>query len=147
MDILSSHLGYSQLITEPTNFEPNKNSSCIDLIFTNQPNIICGSGVIVSLCSSCYHQITYAKINFKVIYPPSYKRDVWHFKRAQTNLIKRRYKKHASGNGINQNKVKLKQATELVCTLISTSKIAYYTSIGEKLNDQSIGSKGVFLDI
>ena len=32
---LTSHLGLKQLIQEPTNFEPNKNPSCIDLIFTN----------------------------------------------------------------------------------------------------------------
>ena len=35
----------SQLISEPTNFEPHKNPSCIDLI-TDQPNIILDSGEI-----------------------------------------------------------------------------------------------------
>ena len=30
---MTSNLGLSQLISEPTNFEPNKNPSCIDLIF------------------------------------------------------------------------------------------------------------------
>ena len=202
---LTSHLGYSQLISEPTNFEPNKRPSCIDLIFTTQPNLITDdSGIIASLCSSCHHQITYAKINFKVIYPPTYEREVWHFKRAQTNLIRRSinnfdwdlalnnlstneqveiftstilnilrnfiphetvkikskdppwmnneiksalrrknrlYKKLSSGVGSNQTKVKFEEATDLVCNLISTSKSAYYTNIGEKLNDPSIGSK------
>ena len=31
---LLSSLGLSQLMSKPTNFEPNKNSSCIDLIIT-----------------------------------------------------------------------------------------------------------------
>ena len=34
---LSSSLGLSQVICEPTNFEPNKKPSCIDLVITDQP--------------------------------------------------------------------------------------------------------------
>ena len=37
---LTTSLGLSQLITEPTNFEPNKKPSCIDLIYTDQPNLV-----------------------------------------------------------------------------------------------------------
>ena len=37
----------------------------------------------------CHHQIIYAKISFKVYYPPPYDREVWHYKDAQTNLIQR----------------------------------------------------------
>ena len=37
-------LGLLQLISEPTNCEPNKNPSCIDLIITTQPNLVLGSG-------------------------------------------------------------------------------------------------------
>ena len=33
--------------------------------------------------------ITYAKTNFKIILPPSYEREVWHFNRAEINLIRR----------------------------------------------------------
>ena len=33
---LFSKLGLSQLISEPTNFEPHKNPSCIDLVVTDQ---------------------------------------------------------------------------------------------------------------
>ena len=35
-DLLTS-LGLSEIISEPTNFEPNKNPSCIDLVITDQP--------------------------------------------------------------------------------------------------------------
>ena len=41
---LFNKLGLSQLISEPTNFEPHKNPSCIDLIVTDQPKIILDSG-------------------------------------------------------------------------------------------------------
>ena len=40
IDELVTKLGLSQLISEPTNFEPHKNPSCIDLVITDQPNII-----------------------------------------------------------------------------------------------------------
>ena len=36
---LLSLLGLSQVISEPTNFEPNKNPSCIDLVITDQPRL------------------------------------------------------------------------------------------------------------
>ena len=36
---LLSSLGH-QVISEPTNFEPNKNPSCIDLVKTDQSNLI-----------------------------------------------------------------------------------------------------------
>ena len=39
---LISSLNLSQLISEPNNFEPNKNLSCIDLFITDQPNLITG---------------------------------------------------------------------------------------------------------
>ena len=38
-NILSS-LGLSQVICEPTNFEPNKKPSCIDLVITDHPNLV-----------------------------------------------------------------------------------------------------------
>ena len=83
----STLLGYSQVINEPTNFQPNSNPSCIDLIFTNQPNLVFESGVHLSLSRTCHHQIIYAKISFEIYLPPSYTREVWHYKYAQTNLI------------------------------------------------------------
>ena len=51
-------LGLSQLICKPTNFEPNKNPSCIDLVMTDQPNLVLDSGTRASLDSFCHHQIT-----------------------------------------------------------------------------------------
>ena len=86
---LSTLLGYSQLIHEPTNFEPNKTPGCIDLIFASQPNLVFESGVHPSLYYTCHHQIIYTKICFKVHFPPLYEREVWHYNRAQVDFIKR----------------------------------------------------------
>ena len=83
----SSLQGYSQVISEPTNFQPNSSPSCIDLIFTNEPNLFIESGVHASLSNTCHHQIIYAKISFKIYNPPSYYREVWHYSDAQTNSI------------------------------------------------------------
>ena len=65
---LISSLGLSQLISEPTNFDPNKNPSCIDLVITGPPNLVLDSGTRASLDSFCHHQITYCRVNFNL--PP-----------------------------------------------------------------------------
>ena len=46
---LFTSLNLIQVIAEPTNFTPGKNPSCIDLIVTDQPNLILDSGTRVSL--------------------------------------------------------------------------------------------------
>ena len=86
---MSSLLGLSQLIRDPTNFEPNKNPSCIDLIFTDQPNLVLESGTRSSLDSFCHHQITYCRFNFKIPPPPPFKRKIWLYDNANVSSIKR----------------------------------------------------------
>ena len=66
-DLLTS--GLFQIISEPTNFEPNKNPSCI-VVITDQPNLILDNGTRAFLDSYCHHQIVYCKINFRIP-PPS----------------------------------------------------------------------------
>ena len=73
-----SSLGLSQLISEPTNFEPNKRPSCIDLVITDQPNFVLDSGTRASLDSLCHHQITYCKVNVNMPPPPPFGRNNWH---------------------------------------------------------------------
>ena len=82
-------LGLSQLISEPTNFEPNKNPSCIDLVITDQPNLVIDSGTRASLDSFCHHQIIHCKVNFSIPPPPPFERKIWHYDRANTAAIKR----------------------------------------------------------
>ena len=84
---LTSSYGLVQIISDPTHILPNS-SSCIDLIFTNQPNMITSSGVMSSLHPNCHHQITYANVNFKIFYPPPYQRKVWNYSKANAELIR-----------------------------------------------------------
>ena len=77
LDSLSTMSGLTQLINEPTNLEPNKHPSCIDLIFTSQPNLVTDSGVHPSLYQTCHHQLIYAKVYLEVYLSPIYEREVW----------------------------------------------------------------------
>ena len=77
IDFLTSQFGLSQIIKEPTHILENS-SSCIDLIFTTQPNMVLESGVHHSLHQNCHHQIIFAKFNLKVYYPPPYERTIFH---------------------------------------------------------------------
>ena len=86
---LLSSLVLSQVISEPTNFEPNKNPSCIDLVITDQPNLILDSGTRVSLDPYGHHQIIYCKVNFGILPPPPFDRKIWHFNRANLAAIKK----------------------------------------------------------
>ena len=71
IDGLTSNFGLQQLIKEPTHIIGNS-SSCIDLLFCPQPNLVMESGVHPSLHTSCHHQIIYAKFKLKIYYPPPY---------------------------------------------------------------------------
>ena len=89
IDDLFTSLGLHQLIHEPTNFEPNKNPSCIDLIVTDQPNIVLDSGTRPSLDPLCHHQIIFCKINIRIPPPPPYERMIWHFNQANVKAIQK----------------------------------------------------------
>ena len=86
---LLTSLGLAQVISEPNNFEPNKNPSCIDLVVTDQPNLILDSGTRASLDPCCHHQIIYCKVNFRIPPPPPIDRKIWHFNRANSAAIKK----------------------------------------------------------
>ena len=63
--LLTSSNGFSQLMNEPTNIQTNS-SSCIDLIFTDQPNLSVNSGFHASLHPNCHHQIVHTKFNLNI---------------------------------------------------------------------------------
>ena len=88
IDNITSQFGLYQVIKEPTHILSTF-SSCIDLIFTSLPNLIIDSGVHSSLHPNCHHQIVYAKFNLEIIYPLPYLREVWHYKDANIELIRR----------------------------------------------------------
>ena len=84
---VTSKFGLSQIIKEATHILESS-SSCIDLIFTTQPNLVVESGVHPSLHPNCHHQIVFAKFNLQIYYPPPYPREIWHYKQANTELIR-----------------------------------------------------------
>ena len=63
--------------------------SCIDLIFTGQPDLIVDSGVFPSLHLNRHHQITYSKRNLSTEYPIPYYFSVWDYNRANIGNIKK----------------------------------------------------------
>jgi len=82
----ASELGLHQLITEPTHlFGDSK--SCIDLIFTDQPNLFIETGVHPSLHGNCHHQIIYGKLSISNISLSPYTRRIWYYDKADVNAI------------------------------------------------------------
>ena len=55
----TSSYGFQQLINEPTHIQKNS-SSCIDHIFTGQPNMCVNYGVHASLNSNYHHQVVHS---------------------------------------------------------------------------------------
>ena len=86
LESLTSFYSFSQIISNPTHILPTS-SSCIDLIFIDQPNIVMSSGVHPSLYPNCHHQIVFLKINLKIRYPPPYERIVWDYNKANVEYI------------------------------------------------------------
>ena len=87
---LTSTNGFSQLIHEPTHIQPNS-SSCIDLMFSDQPNLSVNSGVHASLHQNqnCHHQIIHSSFNLNIYYPPPYQRLIWDYKKADAITIRK----------------------------------------------------------
>ena len=89
LDNLLSNLSLTQLISEPTHFfRDDCLPSCIDLIITDQPNLVIDSGVRPSLDHTVKHQIIFCKLNFKIPPLPNFFRRIWHFNRANTGMIR-----------------------------------------------------------
>ena len=72
--------------TQPTHIQA-KSTSCIDLIFTDQPNLSVNPGVHASLHPNCHHQIVHSRYNLNINYPPPYQRLIWDYKKADAKII------------------------------------------------------------
>ena len=62
IDPLATMHGFKKIIFDPTYILP-QSSSCIDLIFTDQPNYVIDCGTHPSLHPNYHHQITFCKLN------------------------------------------------------------------------------------
>ena len=60
---LTSSNGFPQLINESAHIQTNS-SSCIDLVFTDQPNLSVNYGAHASLHPYCHHQIVHTKFYY-----------------------------------------------------------------------------------
>ena len=83
IDSLTSSAGCKQLINKPTHII-NNSSSCIDLIFCSNQNLISNYGVDLSKFERCHHNIIFGKINIHIPLPPSYVCEVWNY--SKTNI-------------------------------------------------------------
>ena len=45
------------------------------------------TGVHSSLDPNCHHQIVFAKVNLKICCTPHYQREIWHYEKANSDLI------------------------------------------------------------
>ena len=88
LESVSSTHGLHQLIIDPTYFLP-QSSSCIDLIFIDQPNLVIDSSVHSSLHANCHHQITCCQLNLKIVFPPPYEHLVWNYKKTDVTAIRK----------------------------------------------------------
>ena len=89
---LTSSNGFSQLLNEPAHIQTS--SSCIDLIFTDQPNLSINAGVHSTLHSNCHRQIVHFSFNLNIYYPPPppphpYQCLTWDYKKADSTKIRK----------------------------------------------------------
>ena len=82
----TSDLGLHQLISEPTHIMGDS-KSCIDVIFTDQPNLFLQSGVHPSLQEQCHHQVVHGELCLTNPIPPPYHRRIWFYNRADSHAI------------------------------------------------------------
>ena len=71
---------------KPTQILENS-SSCTDLLFATQRNMVLESAIHHSLHQNCQHQIIFANFNLKVYYPPSYEGTIFHSSQANVDHI------------------------------------------------------------
>ena len=67
INALTASYDHQQIISERTHMLSNSSSS-IDLMFTNQPNLVADHAVARSLHPNCYHQIIHCKFILKIDY-------------------------------------------------------------------------------
>ena len=90
-EIFEKHSLY-QTVNQPTYITSNSHT-CIDLVATDQPNIIIKNDIAPSLHPTCHHQINFVKLDLKCPLPPPFKRLVWHYARANVNSLRESIRK------------------------------------------------------
>ena len=91
IDTVTTSYGLQQLVTRLTHLLANS-SSCIGLTFADQASLIVDCGIHSPLHPNCHHQIVYCKLDLKIVYLPPYQRQVWDFKRANIDSVRKAIK-------------------------------------------------------
>ena len=104
LDNITMTSGYNQMIDKPTHYI-NESSSCIDLIFSSNVNLTKNCGVEQSLYEKCRHNIIYGTLNFNILLPPPYYRELWDFKSANTECIQKSISNFSLGLGFSKSKL------------------------------------------
>jgi hypothetical protein len=77
-----------QIVNQPT-YTTNNHSTLLDLVATNQPNLVMENEVHPSLYLPCHHHINFVRFNLKCIVPDPTSRYVWHYNRADEGSLQR----------------------------------------------------------
>ena len=96
--------------------------SCIDLLFTDQPNLFLESGVHLSLQEQCHHQIIFGKLSVESPAPPPYRRRIWHYDRANKIAIQKSIKLfhwREFWNGLTSSKHQVELLNETLLNIFS----------------------------
>ena len=70
------------LVSWLINLPVNSSSPCIDLIFTSNTNSVTDFGVDPALYKTYHHNSIFGKINFNILLPPPFYRNIWNYKNA-----------------------------------------------------------------
>ena len=113
--------GFKQIISDPIHILL-QSSSCVNLIFTDQPNYVIDIDTHPPLHPNCHHQITFCKLNLKAEYTPIYDHLIWNFKKSNNDAIKKSIEL-VNWNILCSNKSVHEQVTIFNQTLITSFQI------------------------
>ena len=100
--------------------------SCIDLIFTDQPNLIIESGVHPSLHERRHHQIIYGTLSVSNIALPPYTRKVWYYDKEDFVAIRRSIEMFRWHENLDKISCPIEQVKFLNEVLLNIRKVWYY---------------------
>ena len=86
-DASTSQFDSQKLINEPAHLTRNS-TLCTNLVFISHPNLVMESDVHSSLHPNCHHQTVFAKLDFRVFHAVILKREIWHYNKDNTDLIR-----------------------------------------------------------
>ena len=88
LDNITMTSGYNQMIDKTTCYI-NESSSCIDLVFSSNVNLIKSYGDEKSFYEKGDHNIIYGTLNFNMPLSLPYYRELWDFKSANIECIQK----------------------------------------------------------